>query len=153
MSPSQLGRFHLHGCADYTNCFFDDPTVDWNSSLVTEAGTSTVSFNSTAHRKIRLYRNLANGIGNGHGTHTQGTLLGSPLNTSDVYNTNYRCSAHPVDTVTCVKAQCQKYVYHREDNTVAKKGMDRICIASLPMLLFPGLPLWRFYTEAWHKPD
>ncbi len=77
--------------ADFDNCFFDDPSVDWNASLLTETGTNTVTFNSTAHRKIRLYRAVNNGYGgNGHGTHTQGTLLGSPLNQSDTYNLDYR---------------------------------------------------------------
>lgn len=78
-------------CADYENCYFSDPTVDWNASLQTDASTNTVSFNSTAHRKIRLYRALGNGIETGgHGTHTMGTLLGSPLNQSDLYHLDYR---------------------------------------------------------------
>lgn len=78
-------------CADFDNCFFSDPSVDWNASLLTEPGTNTVTFNSTSHRKIRLYRSVNSGIGgNGHGTHTQGTLLGSPLNQSDTYDLDYR---------------------------------------------------------------
>jgi len=80
-------------CADYNNCYFADPGVNWNASLSLEAGTGTVVFDSTAHRKIRLYRAVNNGFqGSGHGTHTMGSLLGAPFNASDTYSVDYR---HP----------------------------------------------------------
>ena len=58
--------------------------------------TGVVSFNSTAHRKIRVYQDLGNGVDSGgHGTHTMGSLLGQPLNTSDLGSLDYRqCTAN-----------------------------------------------------------
>ena len=94
-------------CADYSNCYFNDPTVNWNASLHTDAESGVVSFNSSAHRKIRLYRSTSNGVSpEGHGTHTMGSLLGSPINTSDVYQMNYRLCFSPswpfMDKRTCL---------------------------------------------------
>ena len=40
---------------DHTNCFFDDPDVNWAGGLSTDAS-GVVTFDSQAHRKIRLYR-------------------------------------------------------------------------------------------------
>ena len=83
--------------ADYEHCYFADPSVNWTDSLETDPSTGVVSFNSTAHRKIRLYQDLGNGIDSGgHGTHTMGSLLGQPLNTSDLGSLDYRQS-----TATC----------------------------------------------------
>lgn len=66
---------------DYNHCFFVDPTVDWNSAIVNVAGVRT--FESTTHRKIRLYRAFADfSDANGHGTHTAGTLAGIPYGTT-----------------------------------------------------------------------
>jgi hypothetical protein len=82
---------------DYTNCYFADPGVDWNASLSTEADDGTTVFNSTAHRKIRLYRAVNNGFqGSGHGTHTMGSLLGAPFNASDTYQVDYRQNPLPL---------------------------------------------------------
>ncbi len=95
MPPTSL-RATASVCADYTNCYFVDPQVNWNASLSSEADTGTTVFNSTSHRKIRLYRAVNNGFqGSGHGTHTMGSLLGSPFNSSDTYSVNYRQSLLP----------------------------------------------------------
>lgn len=40
---------------DHTNCFFDDPDVNWAAGLSTDAS-GVVTFDSQTHRKIRLYR-------------------------------------------------------------------------------------------------
>ena len=48
-------------------------------------------FDSTMHRKIRLYVELGDDIDNtGHGTHTMGSLLGSPYEISNVKALDYR---------------------------------------------------------------
>ena len=48
-------------------------------------------FDSTLHRKIRLYVELGDDIDNtGHGTHTMGSLLGSPYDISNVKALDYR---------------------------------------------------------------
>ena len=70
--------------------------MNWTGSLETDPSTGVVSFNSTAHRKIRVYQDLGNGVDSGgHGTHTMGSLLGQPLNTSDLGSLDYRqCTAN-----------------------------------------------------------
>ena len=48
-------------------------------------------FDSTAHRKIRLYVELGDDVDNtGHGTHTMGTLVGSPYDISNVKAVDHR---------------------------------------------------------------
>jgi hypothetical protein len=81
----------LLGAADRTNCYFDDPTVDWKLGLKADALSGAMVFNSTVHRKIRLYVEMGDDIDNtGHGTHTMGTLLGSPYDVSNVNALDYR---------------------------------------------------------------
>ena len=54
-------------------------------------------FDSTMHRKIRLYVELGDDIDNtGHGTHTMGSLLGSPYEISNVKALDYRWPCHTV---------------------------------------------------------
>ena len=65
---------------DHLHCFFNDPSVDWQANIKIEGRVRT--FDSTVHRKIRLYRAFADFLdANGHGTHTAGTLAGIPLGT------------------------------------------------------------------------
>lgn len=79
-------------CADRSNCYFNDPNVDWKTGLMTDPSSGVVTFSSEQHRKIRLYRAQADGIdNNGHGTHTVGSLLGSPFDISDIKHVDYRC--------------------------------------------------------------
>eukprot|EP00889_Picochlorum_renovo_P001863 jgi/Picre1/28893/NNA_004289.t1 len=62
---------------DYQHCFFADPDTDWSANIVTDD--NVLTFTSTTHRKIRLYRAFADfRDDNGHGTHTCGTLAGIP---------------------------------------------------------------------------
>ena len=62
---------------DYKHCFFADPDTNWEANIVTVG--SVLTFTSTTHRKIRLYRAFADfRDDNGHGTHTCGTLAGIP---------------------------------------------------------------------------
>jgi len=66
---------------DYRHCYFYDPAVDWNSGITVESGVRT--FDSTTHRKIRLYRAFRDfADSNGHGTHTAGSLAGMPYDTT-----------------------------------------------------------------------
>lgn len=66
---------------DHNHCFFTDPNVDWNSSISVVSGVP--EFQSTTHRKIRMYRAYADFVdANGHGSHTAGTLAGIPYGTS-----------------------------------------------------------------------
>lgn len=59
---------------------------------MTDPSSGVITFSSDAHRKIRLYRAQADGIdNNGHGTHTVGSLLGSPFDISDIKHLDYRC--------------------------------------------------------------
>ena len=77
--------------ADRSNCYFVDPSVDWNGSLRADAASGATVFDSTMHRKIRLYVELGDEIDNtGHGTHTMGSLLGSPYDISNVKALDYR---------------------------------------------------------------
>ena len=46
---------------DHGNCYFQDPAVDWQAGLSTDPATGITSFNSTKHRKIRLYVEFADG--------------------------------------------------------------------------------------------
>ena len=63
---------------DHQHCFFNDPAVDWASGVSVVDTKRT--FDSTVHRKIRLYRAFADFLdANGHGTHTAGTLAGIPF--------------------------------------------------------------------------
>lgn len=79
------------GDADRMNCYFIDPSVNWNASLRKDAGTGALVFDSTMHRKIRLYVEMGDDIDNtGHGTHTMGSLLGSPYDISNVKALDYR---------------------------------------------------------------
>ncbi|BDA48884.1 probable serine protease/ABC transporter B family protein tagD [Coccomyxa sp. Obi] len=76
---------------DRHHCFFDDPNVDWNFNLVKDPSSGSVTFSSEKHRKIRLYVEMADGIDNsGHGTHTMGTIVGNPLNTSNTDLLDYK---------------------------------------------------------------
>ncbi|BDA49389.1 probable c5a peptidase at N-terminal half [Coccomyxa sp. Obi] len=76
---------------DRSNCYFNDPNVDWKAGLTTDPSSGVVTFSSEAHRKIRLYRQQADDIdNNGHGTHTVGSLLGSPFDISDIKHLDYR---------------------------------------------------------------
>ncbi len=62
---------------DFKHCFFSDPDTDWEANVVTIG--RVLTFTSETHRKIRLYRAFADfQDGNGHGTHTCGTLAGMP---------------------------------------------------------------------------
>ncbi len=66
---------------DYKHCFFDDPDTDWDANVVVID--RVLTFTSETHRKIRLYRAFADFLdGNGHGTHTSGTLAGMPYGNS-----------------------------------------------------------------------
>ena len=88
--------------ADYEHCYFADLSVNWTASLETDPSTGAVSFNSTAHRKIRLYQDLGNGVDSGgHGTHTMGSLLGMPINTSDLGSLDYRRGAALRPAILC----------------------------------------------------
>lgn len=81
----------LLGAADRANCYFDDPNVDWKLGLRADALSGATVFDSTVHRKIRLYVEMGDDIDNtGHGTHTMGTLLGSPYDVSNVNALDYR---------------------------------------------------------------
>ena len=63
---------------DVKSCYFDDPAVPFELRPASGWGGPAV-FESTSHRKIRLYRALADATDhNGHGTHTMGSMLGSP---------------------------------------------------------------------------
>jgi subtilisin family serine protease len=63
---------------NYQQCFFNDPAVDWASGVTVVDAKRT--FQSTVHRKIRLYRAFKDFLdANGHGTHTAGTLAGIPF--------------------------------------------------------------------------
>ena len=63
---------------DVRSCYFDDPAVPFELRPASGWGGPAV-FESTTHRKIRLYRALADASDhNGHGTHTMGSMLGSP---------------------------------------------------------------------------
>ena len=85
---------------DLSHCFFADPDVPIELKSVGSSGNSGgwrgffgggnggggggSVFESEKHRKIRLYRSTSNaspngGGGNGHGTHTMGSLCGSPF--------------------------------------------------------------------------
>ncbi len=56
-------------------------------------------FDSAAHRKIRLYVELGDDVDNtGHGTHTMGTLAGSPYDISNVEAVDYRSALAPLQT-------------------------------------------------------
>ena len=67
--------------------------MSWAAGLLTDSN-GVVSYSSTENRKIRLYRDLSNGIDTttGHGTHVMGTLLGAPLDAADLNIFDYR---HP----------------------------------------------------------
>ena len=89
---------------DLSHCFFADPAVPielkpagssgnaggWRGFFGggNGAGGGGSVFESEKHRKIRLYRSTSNaspnggGGGNGHGTHTMGSLCGSPFDPS-----------------------------------------------------------------------
>lgn len=80
--------------ADRHHCFFRDPNVDWNANLVKDPLTGISTFSSEKHRKIRLYVERADDIdNNGHGTHTMGSMVGNPLDTSNVNLSDYRCAS------------------------------------------------------------
>ena len=77
--------------ADRNNCYFSDPTVDWRDGLRVDGASGATVFDSAAHRKIRLYVELGDDVDNtGHGTHTMGTLAGSPYDISNVQAVDYR---------------------------------------------------------------
>jgi subtilisin family serine protease len=66
---------------DYKHCFFVDPNVNFTSHISIVGGVP--QFDSTTHRKLRMYRAYADfQDANGHGTHTAGTLAGIPYGTS-----------------------------------------------------------------------
>ena len=77
--------------ADRNNCYFIDPTVDWRQGLRADSASGATVFDSAVHRKIRLYVELGDDVDNtGHGTHTMGTLVGSPYDISNVKAVDYR---------------------------------------------------------------
>ena len=63
---------------DVAHCFFVDPAIPITFKPASSGGGSI--FESDTHRKLRLYRAGPDGAsdGNGHGTHTMATLVGSP---------------------------------------------------------------------------
>lgn len=66
---------------DYNHCFFVDPNVNFTQHISIVGG--VLQFDSTTHRKLRMYRAYADfQDANGHGTHTAGTLAGIPYGTS-----------------------------------------------------------------------
>lgn len=68
--------------------------MDWAAATGVDAATGAPTFSSEAHRKIWLYRALADDRdSNGHGTHVVGSLLGSPLDAGDLTAVNYRRAA------------------------------------------------------------
>ncbi|KAK9815878.1 hypothetical protein WJX72_011193 [[Myrmecia] bisecta] len=76
---------------DVKNCYFNDPKVSFSSGLSTDFSSGIVSFQSTSHRKLVLYRELGDSTdNNGHGTHTMGTLTGNPADLSNVQDADYR---------------------------------------------------------------
>jgi len=62
---------------DAAHCFFADPAVPLEFKAGANGGKV---FDSTTHRKLRLYRAGPDGPsdGNGHGTHTMGSVCGTP---------------------------------------------------------------------------
>ena len=77
--------------ADRNNCYFSDPGVDWRDGLRADSASGATVFDSAAHRKIRLYVELGDDVDNtGHGTHTMGTLAGSPYDISNLKAVDYR---------------------------------------------------------------
>ncbi len=81
----------LCAAADRTNCYFNDPNVDWKGALRADGVSGATVFDSIKHRKIRLYVEMGDDIDNtGHGTHTMGSLLGSPYDISNVKALDYR---------------------------------------------------------------
>ena len=82
--------------ADRNNCYFSDPTVDWRDGLKADSTSGATVFDSPVHRKIRLYVELGDDVDNtGHGTHTMGTLVGSPYDISNVEAVDYRSARLP----------------------------------------------------------
>ncbi|KAK9803960.1 hypothetical protein WJX72_008369 [[Myrmecia] bisecta] len=76
---------------DVNNCYFKDPKVSFSSGLSTNFSPAIVSFQSTTHRKLVLYRELGDSTNNnGHGMHTLGTLMDNPADLSNVQAAYYR---------------------------------------------------------------
>ena len=65
--------------------------MDWRDGVRADSASGATVFDSAAHRKIRLYVELGDDVDNtGHGTHTMGTLAGSPYDISNVQAVDYR---------------------------------------------------------------